>query len=270
MQTQYDNKMKLILDERETPLYERCTALTNPAIILEKCVLPMGDAIIKTNDDKELIIVERKSLQDLLSSIKDGRYEEQSYRLQNCCGGMPHNVMYIIEGVFSQLRNPALEKRMIYSAMTTLSAFKGFSVIRTSSVQETADWLMAYTDKLGRELEKGKQLCFSKREPDNPENAVTTDPVMVDPQKYCEVVKRTKKENLTPENMGEVILCQIPGISSVSAITIMKEFKTIANLITAVEKDATCMDKLICESGGKSRKISKAVVQNVKTFLLVR
>jgi len=261
--------MKLILDERETTLYERCMATPNPSIILEKVVLPMGDAIIKTNDDKELIIVERKSLQDLLSSIKDGRYEEQSYRLQNCCGGMPHNVMYIIEGAFSQLRNPALEKRMIYSAMTTLSAFKGFSVIRTSSVQETADWLLAYTDKLGRELEMGKKMCFCKDV--STENAVITDSsLLVDPQKYCEVVKRTKKENLTPENMGEVILCQIPGISSVSAITIMKEFKTIANLITAVEKDPTCMDNLICETNGKSRKISKAVVQNVKTFLLQR
>jgi ERCC4-type nuclease len=265
--------MKLILDERETSLYERCIQTPNPAIILEKIVLPMGDAIIKTNDDEELIIVERKSLQDLLSSIKDGRYKEQSYRLQNCCGGMPHNVMYIIEGAFSQLRNPALEKRIIYSAMTSLSAFKGFSVIRTSSVQETADWLMAYVDKMGKELEKGEKLCFYKKESDvlteNLENAVIT-PLLVDPQKYCEVVKRTKKENLTPENMGEVILCQIPGISSVSAITIMKEFKTIANLITAVEKDPTCMDKLVCESGGKSRKISKAVVQNVKTYLLVR
>jgi len=262
--------MKLILDERETMLYERCLSVSNPAIILEKIVLPMGDAIIKTNDDKELIIVERKSLQDLLSSIKDGRYKEQSYRLQNCCGGMPHNVMYIIEGAFSQLRNPALEKRIIYSAMTSLSAFKGFSVIRTSSVQETADWLIAYTDKMGKELEKGEKLCFYKRDKDvSVENTVITDS-LVDPQKYCEVVKRTKKENLTPENMGEVILCQIPGISSVSAITIMKEFKTIANLITAVEKDPTCMDKLVCESGGKSRKISKAVVQNVKTFLLQR
>ncbi len=262
--------MKLILDERETSLYERCIQTPNPEIILEKVVLPMGDAIIKTNDDKELIIVERKSLQDLLSSIKDGRYKEQSYRLQNCCGGMPHNVMYIIEGAFSQLRNPALEKRIIYSAMTSLSAFKGFSVIRTSSVQETAEWLMAYVDKMGRELEKGEKLCFYKDvSVENLENAVIT-PLLVDPQKYCEVVKRTKKENLTPENMGEVILCQIPGISSVSAITIMKEFKTIANLITAVEKDPTCMDKLVCESGGKARKISKAVVQNVKTFLLQR
>jgi ERCC4-type nuclease len=267
--------MKLILDERETSLYEKCKTLSNPAIILEKIVLPMGDAIIKTNDDKELIIIERKSLQDLLSSIKDGRYEEQSYRLQNCCNGMPHNVMYIIEGVFSQLRNPTLEKRMIYSAMTTLSAFKGFSVIRTSSVQETADWLMAYADKLGRELEKGKNLCFYKKNTDvvieNLENVSTDElvtPSLLEPAKYCEVVKRTKKENLTPENIGEVILCQIPGISSVSAIAIMKEFKTIANLITAVEKDPMCMDKLICESGGKSRKISKAVVQNVKTYIV--
>ena len=41
--------------------------------------LPLGDVILCENNTEKLII-ERKSLGDLASSIKDGRYEEQSYR----------------------------------------------------------------------------------------------------------------------------------------------------------------------------------------------
>ena len=45
------------------------------------------------NLEKNLLIIERKSLADLESSIKDGRYENQSYRLD----GLPvinHNIYY--------------------------------------------------------------------------------------------------------------------------------------------------------------------------------
>ena len=49
------------------------------SIVLEN--LPIGDVIICDDDGKEKMIIERKTLSDLASSIKDGRYAEQSYRL---------------------------------------------------------------------------------------------------------------------------------------------------------------------------------------------
>jgi ERCC4-type nuclease len=255
--------MKLVLDERETALYEKITSITkNDNIIIEKCVLSLGDAILQTDDGKEIAIIERKSLHDLLASIKDGRYVEQSFRLQNCCNNNPHKIIYIIEGVFAQLRNPAQDKKTIFSSITTLNLFKGFSVLRTSSVQETAELLMAMADKTHRSLEKGSVL-FS------PSVKLDADTQEVVPtKKYCEVVKKVKKENLTPENMGEVILCQIPSINSVSAIAIMKEFISISKLIDSLKKNPECLDNIMCETKGKTRKISKAVVQNVKDFLL--
>ena len=253
-------KMKLILDERETALYEKCLTLPKSStLIVEKSVLPLGDAILKTDDDSEITIIERKSLQDLLASIKDGRYVEQSYRLQNCCSNNPHKIMYIIEGVFAQLRNPVQDKKTIFSSMASLNIFKGFSVIRTSCLQETAEWIMALSDKVERCLSEGKQIAGSLQ---NAEESTAN------VKKYCEVVKKVKKENITPENMGEIILCQIPSVSSVSSIAVMKEFKSIANLIDQIRKDATCLDKIICESNGKSRKISKSVVQNIKDYLV--
>ena len=78
--------MKIIVDEREHALYDRLDArlsiLKNPSFaILEKRVLPLGDILIETDEGKKVMLIERKTYTDLLASIKDSRYEEQSYRL---------------------------------------------------------------------------------------------------------------------------------------------------------------------------------------------
>ena len=59
--------------------------------------LPLGDMILLDKEEKEKVIFERKSLYDLAASIKDGRYKEQSFRL-NQCNLHNHNIIYIIEG----------------------------------------------------------------------------------------------------------------------------------------------------------------------------
>jgi hypothetical protein len=50
-------------------------------------------------------------------------------------------------------------------------------------------------------------------------------------KEYCSVIKKVKKENITPDNIGEIMLCQIPGISSTTAIAILKEFQTLPKLL---------------------------------------
>jgi ERCC4-type nuclease len=257
--------MKIFIDERETFLYEKCQSMNQTTTIqLFKKVLPLGDILICADDDKELVLIERKSLADLLASIKDGRYEEQSYRLIHSSGFHTHNILYIIEGMFSQLRTP-LEKKIIYSAMTSLNFFKGFSATRSCSLQETAEMILSIADKIERENGKGKTPYFSNKIGDEPislENVVTT------PANYCTVVKKTKKDNITPENIGEIILCQIPGISSITAITIMKHFSSFPHLIEELKTNPLCLDDIVIETNGKTRKINKSSIQNVKLFLL--
>ena len=80
--------MKIIIDIREQKLYDQCWSIlcsqpTPTTIQLEKDTLTLGDIHIKTDDDIDVLIIERKTFPDLISSIKDGRYEEQSYRLLN-------------------------------------------------------------------------------------------------------------------------------------------------------------------------------------------
>ena len=70
------------------------------------------------------------------------------------------------------------------------------------------------------------------------------------------------------KNIGEIILSQIPGISTVSAIAVMKKFGTISNLVDSIRNDPTCLNDIVCETKGKTRKIGKNVVENILKFLV--
>ena len=216
--------MKLIVDERETGVYEKIQQLlvSNPEIQstvqIVKEVLPLGDFILKNNEDHTIAIVERKSLTDLLASIKDSRYEEQSYRLLHSDEFSPSQVIYVIEGALNTLRTPK-ERRLVYSVITSLHFFKGFRPIRTSSQQETAELLVWMADKIERNIQKGVPLCSDYNltskvastlrsedkfgEPSNNTNEVNITQNIE--SSYCNVVKKVKKENVTQENIGEII-----------------------------------------------------------------
>jgi hypothetical protein len=86
---------------------------------------------------------------------------------------------------------------------------------------------------------------------------------------YCAVIKKVKKENVTPGNIGEIMLCQIPSISSVTALAILAEFKTLPNLIESIKKDGACLKNLTYTTpAGQTRKISKACIDNVLKYLV--
>jgi ERCC4-type nuclease len=265
--------MKIIIDERETALYEKCYSIVqgnSTSIQLSKQVLNLGDILIKTDEDKDVLLIERKSFSDLIASIKDGRYEEQSYRLMHSSGYPPHSIIYIIEGMFSQLRS-LIEKKTILSAITSLNFFKGFSVFRTCSLQETAENIVWMAEKIDRDFGKGKIPYYLNRpiennSENNGENVVESS--QPTPNNYCSVVKKVKKDNVTPENIGEIILCQIPGISSVTAIAVMKHFSSFLHLITELQNNPNCLENIVIENNGKVRKINKTSIQNIQNYLL--
>jgi ERCC4-type nuclease len=272
--------MKIIIDERETALYEKCYSIiqgNTTSIQLSKQVLNLGDILIKTDEDKDVLLIERKSLSDLLSSIKDGRYEEQSYRLLHSSGYPSHSIIYMIEGMFSQLRT-LIEKKTVLSAITSLNFFKGFSVLRTCSIQETAENIVWMAEKIDRDFSKGKtpyylhrpieNIVVNNNENDGETGNIFTQGSQTTPNNYCTVVKKVKKDNVTPENIGEIILCQIPGISSVTAIAIMKHFDSFLHLITELQNNPSCLENIAIENNGKIRKINKSSIQNIQNYLL--
>ena len=273
-----NNNMKIIFDEREKSLYEQCSFILSSQATpsyaqLSSEMLTLGDILIKTDEDQDLLLIERKTFPDLIASIKDGRYEEQSYRLLHSSGFPLHSIIYLLEGNFSQLINP-IEKRMVYSAMTSLHFFKGFSVHRTLNVRETAEWLLLMIDKIEKDFNKGKMpyylsTPFLKRFQNNSSENLENEMTQNEPktEDYCSVVKKTKKENITQENIGHIILCQIPGISSTTAISIMKPYNNFYQFMESIKNNPSLLENLTYESKGKQRKISKTSIEKIKKYL---
>lgn len=255
--------MQIVLDKRERELIKFCTEylektpLDNIHIILDE--LAIGDAIIK-DDNKTHIIIERKTFKDLFASIKDGRYEEQSHRLINASGVQQHSILYILEGMFSQVLEK--EKNLVYSTMASLYYFKGFATIRTSGINETGELIINFARKLHKDLNNGRSPYYNilneNGEPTQQEQPQTN---------YCNFVKKVKKDNITPENIGEIMLSQIPGISSVTAIAVMKKFSSIKNLIEELNTNSDCLNGITTESNGKLRKISKTSIESIRNYL---
>ena len=155
-----------------------------------------------------------------------------------------------------------------YSAMFTLNYSKGFSVLRTDSLRETAIFICNSFEKWCRTVEKESLVGGSKKEMNEENNVDTT---INNEQSYIDVVKRVKKDNITPDNIGELLLCQFPGVSTASSIAIMRKFTTFINLIHEIERNPETVfdDIYITSSTGRKQKLSKTVKATIISYLQV-
>ena len=247
--------------------------------------------IDNTKVEIEELIIERKSISDLLSSIKDGRYEEQSYRL-NGSHLHNHNIIYLIEGnILAQSQslsqshynnkypsktNKENDKFTAYSAIFSLNYYKGFSVIRPVSLEESALFICNCANKLRKGIMDKKTPYYTNNNANTIINQDTTNNLQIDEYQttmqssphYSHVIKKIKKENITPSNIGEIMLCQIPGISSITAVVIMNKFRTMDNLIKSIKEDGdVCLKEITYTNNDKNRKISKSSIENIIKFL---
>ena len=273
--------MIIKIDTREQDLFAKITDLVAIIPIFKQAViksetLPIGDIII--SDEKEdKLIIERKSVSDLLASIKDGRYEEQSYRL-NGLNHHNHNIIYLIEGDVNRVNrfksDNQTEKLTLYSAMFSLNYYKGFSVQRSFSLDGTAVMICNMAYKLEKESSSKKVFYqnitpLTQEQSGGDEQKHNSEEVEQSEKDYVNVIKKVKKENITPDNIGEIMLCQIPGISSVTSLAIMEKYKTLPNLIKEIELYNDCLkDITSTNTKGQIRKINKTSLLNIVKFLL--
>jgi ERCC4-type nuclease len=193
-------------------------ATTNHEIKSER--LPLGDVILHDPSQgqglgRDIVIFERKTLADLAASIRDGRYKEQSFRLIETAaatGFHTHNIVYIIEGDLARYdeRHTQITKTALQSAMVSLMYYKGFSVVRTMNLGETADFILHFADKVAKE---------------GPLSVADTGAMATAAQAYSEVsAKKEKRDYITRENIGEIMLAQVPGVSAKMAAAILAKY----------------------------------------------
>jgi ERCC4-type nuclease len=189
------------------------------------------------------------------------------------------------------------------SSIISIQYYKGFSVYRTQTILESAMYIVYFADKLQREIVKKQKTPFYINHINyninnninnnthginihNDElnhidhiNDVKNDTVSDKPNNttnhnhhtdhYSQVIKKVKKDNITIDNIGEIILSQIPNVSSQSAISIMNKFKTIKQLIHHLEKDDKCLDDIFIGTD-KPRKLNKNCKSSIYKYLLQR
>lgn len=102
-------------------------------------------------------IVERKRLDDLIGSVKDGRFHEQKFRLKR--SGVK-NVVYIVEEI--AMDSDTLDRRaeMVQSAIASTQMVNGFFVKKTQKMDDTIRYLTRMTMLLKKQYESKPLLVI--------------------------------------------------------------------------------------------------------------
>ena len=184
--------MIINVDYREKNLLKKLETLKEKnkfnKITITTSNLPLGDIVVLNDKNEEQLIIERKSISDLAASIKDGRYAEQSFRLNNY-KLHNHNIVYLIEGDIQKWdatkgKYTKIKAKTLYVTMHCLQYYKGFSVVKVNNLNETAEYVMRAVDKMTRD----KKISYYDTSMNNVSNI----------KDYCEVVNKVKKKNIRP------------------------------------------------------------------------
>lgn len=240
--------MQLIIDNRESALHniilDRDLDVYADKILIKFEALELGDILIKYQDFT--FVFERKTVSDLIASIKDGRYKEQKARLLS---NYPlHIITYIIEGdnVIASQSNAKNNIQMLLGAYYHTMFRDNIRIIYTRSIEDTTTFILSFAVKLL----------------DNPDKFKTDLN-----ETYCDVVKMKKRkiDNIDPNVCYRMQLSQIPNISAKIAENIAAAYPSMICLINKLQSEQNYEDRI--KSLCKIEKIGKEKAQIVLKYL---
>ena len=261
------SNFNVIIDIREIKLIEQ---LKNLSFVFTTKSLDIGDIMI-TQDEIPFLIIERKTIDDLKSSVVDGRLREQRYRLLNASGLPPSRIMYIVEGDFQpksrrlMIKDRGVSNSTVIGSIINMLFRDNIKVYRTNSIEETADFIVKLFSKVG-----DKEIFFEEKKEDTEEEK--SEPQTVS---YTSVVDKKKKNNMTPKVWFICQLSMIPQISDTIATAITTVYPTLLSLITAYqntieEERPSLLSSITYDlSTGKKRKIGIKISERVYQFVFV-
>lgn len=126
--------IRIIADDRETNplLLETLRNTADAEVAVQR--LALGDYLIDGR-----LLFERKTLADLVASLKDGRLLEQACRL----AAAPLYKAMILEGTSHDLPESGMRREAVQGALVQVTLFLGIPLLRSSGPEESAR-LMLY------------------------------------------------------------------------------------------------------------------------------
>ena len=119
-------------------------------------------------------------------------------------------------------------------------------------------------DKIAKEIKKGTKPIVNQILANESSAQLSTTEKPLESTDYCNVVKVSKKANITKENIGQMILMQIPGISSAISIEIMKPFSNFLEFVDRIRSDPEYLSQIKVNG----RKIGSNVLKGIHEFIL--
>ncbi|XP_073954894.1 mus81 structure-specific endonuclease subunit isoform X2 [Choristoneura fumiferana] len=178
----------------------------------------------KTKTDQEIVlpyVVERKRMDDLGASIKDGRFHEQKFRLRK--SGL-ENVIYLVEN-YGGNKHVGLPIQSLMQALQNTRVQDNFKVHETDSLKNSARFLAIMTKRLTTEY-KDKNLTGYSRESKGGELMTFS---------FVNSASRKTKPLTVTETFIKLLL-QLKGVSVEKALAITECYKTPRSLIEAYEE----------------------------------
>ncbi len=127
----------------------------------------------------------------------------------------------------------------------------------TNNSIETSEFISRFTEKFYNDKNTNDLNKLENNE-DNKEDII----------QYSSVIKTNKKSNITKNNIGEIMISQIPGISINTAQTLMEKFNNLNNLILLLKENSPTLENIKVKTKNGERKLNKNIIPILKEYLL--
>lgn len=236
------DEFQLIIDYREKALIE-CGSICVP---FTQQNLDIGDFnIVKKDTNDVCYVLERKTVSDLIASIKDGRYIEQKTRAVSIYG--VRKFAYIIEK--NNNFNWNTEDKQVRTAIINTMLRDNIHVFFTDDLCDTCYLINDIFNKF--KIYDNNDFCISEN-------------------KYIQSsIKSKKSENIKDfKIVTKIQLSNIPGVSLNNAESILSEFKvekmqSLIDVFKEEQEKGTLKKRLLHIPG-----IGKNKVNNLISYLL--
>ena len=181
------------MKEKEKVAYQNYSQ--DIGVNVEVKTLPIGDYIVSHET-----VVERKSINDLIASIFDGRLFDQCNRLKEHF----QFPIILLEGNVDEIESITENPLVFYGALSTIAIDYKIPIIPTPNASHTAKLLVSLSSR--KESIKGPLL------------------------------KKIKKSNDVQKQQLSV-LCSLPGVGEKIAIRMLEKFESPLKVLSASTKD---------------------------------
>ena len=236
--------MELIIDYRERAL---SLSLKKENMAFREDNLEVGDIQIY-KDGVLYLAIERKTVSDYISSIRDKRLKNQIARLDKLKESQPQSsFLILIEGSFQPSFGQVVNiSDFIYNSILNRVLTDKIPVIRSDNITETVTWIKKIIHKIEHDLQNSSSFIQSSSH-------------------YLSTLSIKKRDNLDQKNCFLLQLAQIPRVSIVVAQSIASYYPSLPALLCSYQSLDRTKDReqMLSEIKVGSRCLGKALSSKI-------